>query len=83
VIVVEAPLHSSWTAAAVVPPTVVGSTFTVTAAELAVVHTPLCTTVRNWVVAASGPVLNVVAVELTSVQVVPSNDDCHLFTVPV
>src|SRR5690349_18395569 len=81
--VVPESLHSSGAVALVVPPTVVGSTLTVLGLELAAAQTPLCTTARNWVVLVKGPVLNGLAVEVMSAQVLPSVEDCRSVVAPV
>src|SRR4029079_17538916 len=67
--------------AAAVPPTLAGSTVTVAPTEVSGGQTPLCTTARNWVVCARVAVVSGLAVELISVQVLPSVEDCH-FTIP-
>ena len=51
--------------------------------ELALAHTPLCSTARYSVVAFNTPVFSGLAVEAISVQVVPSGGDCHFTINPV
>ena len=66
-----------------VPGTVVVLIVTVVATELASVHTPLCTTALNWVVAVNASEVYVAALFSIVVQSVPFREDSHLKMFPV
>ena len=69
---------------AIEPPTETGSTVTVASLELAVEHTPLCTTARYFVVAVRSVATSVVVVLATSVELTQLLVEyCHFTTFPV